>query len=61
MITVSLDIPTSPRTEDIRNSFELFAYFSHRHPEDIEDIMLGIRMTETDGEEATSLDTFLVS
>ena len=61
MTTISLDIPTSPRTEDIRNALESFVYFSHRHPEDMEDIMLGIRMRETDHEETTSLDTFLVS
>ncbi len=62
MTSITLNIPTSThKPEDIKNALESFVTFSLRHPEDMEDILLGMRMRETDDEEMVSFSQFLSS
>ncbi|MDD2693590.1 MAG: hypothetical protein PHY14_01530 [Candidatus Gracilibacteria bacterium] len=59
--TISLDIPQSPHAKDIQDALPYFVRFSHSHPEEMEDIILGMRMRETDDEPTISLADFLRS
>ncbi len=61
MTTISLDIPNSPHAEDIKSALTYFVRFSHANPEYMEDMMLAMRMRETDAESTIPLADFLAS
>ena len=59
MTQVTLDIPESAHAQDIWEAARYFVQFSHKHPESMEDILLGIRMLETDDDATVPLSEFL--
>lgn len=59
MSTLTINIPESNRTQDIKNAVQYFVQFSEHHPSAMEDILLGMKMRETDNEDTIPLSQFL--
>lgn len=59
MTQVVLDIPKSKNSQAISDAARYFIQFSQEHPDDMEDIILGIRMRETDSDSTVVLSEFL--
>lgn len=59
--TISLDIPNSPHAEDIKSALTYFVQFSQKNPDSLEEMMLAMRMRETDEESTIPLADFLAS
>jgi len=59
MTQITLDIPESAHAYDIWEAARYFVSFSHKHPGSMEDILLAMRMRETDADETMPLSAFL--
>ena len=59
MAQITLDIPESMHMKNISDAVHYFVQFSQKYPTDMEDMILGMRMRETDNEETISLSNFL--
>ena len=59
MSQFTLDIPTQLHTVEMKEALQYFIQFSYRNPEALEDVMLGMKMMETENESTVPLDTFL--